>query len=67
MGDGLGLTVWHDYAYLSVPEHDGFSVLFRENRTEGDISSLTTLCQDHPYTGRSRASPRRSVSPSCAS
>jgi siderophore synthetase component len=50
------LTVIHDVAYLSVPEHDGFSVLLRENVVEGNISSLTTLCQDHPYHGRSRAS-----------
>ncbi|MDA0185423.1 GNAT family N-acetyltransferase [Solirubrobacter phytolaccae] len=48
------LTVVHDPAYLSIPEHDGFSVLFRENRFEGDVSALTVLCQDHPFGGRSR-------------
>lgn len=48
------LTVIHDPAYLSVPEHDGFSVLFRENRFDGDVSALTVLCQDHPFGGRSR-------------
>ena len=48
------LTVIHDPAFLQVPEHDGFSVLFRENHFEGDVSSLTTLCQDHPFGGRSR-------------
>ena len=37
-----------------MPAHDGFSVLFRENHFEGDVSSLTTLCQDHPFGGRSR-------------
>ena len=26
----------------------------RENHFEGDVSSLTTLCQDHPFGGRSR-------------
>ena len=48
------LTVIHDPAFLQVPEHDGFSVLLRENHFEGDVSSLTTLCQDHPFGGRSR-------------
>lgn len=48
------LTVVHDPAYLAIPEHDGFSVLFRENRFEGDVSALTVLCQDHPFGGRSR-------------
>lgn len=48
------LTVVHDPAYLQVPEHDGFSVLLRENRFEGDVSALTVLCQDHPSGGRSR-------------
>jgi len=48
------LTVVHDPAYLAVPAHDGFSVLFRENRFEGDVSALTVLCQDHPLGGRSR-------------
>lgn len=48
------LTVVHDPAYLAVPEHDGFSVLLRENRFEGDVSALTVLCQDHPFGGRSR-------------
>lgn len=48
------LTVVHDPAYLALPEHDGFSVLFRENRFEGDVSALTVLCQDHPLGGRSR-------------
>lgn len=52
----------HDPAYLTVvPDAEvasGFSVLFRENRWgpggPADVSSLTTLCQDHPYHGRSR-------------
>ncbi|MBE2314576.1 GNAT family N-acetyltransferase [Solirubrobacter sp. CPCC 204708] len=48
------LTVVHDPAYLQVPDHDGFSVLFRENAFEGDVSALTVLCQDHPFGGRSR-------------
>jgi siderophore synthetase component/RimJ/RimL family protein N-acetyltransferase len=48
------LTVVHDPAYLQVPGHDGFSVLFRENRFDGDVSALTVLCQDHPFGGRSR-------------
>ena len=48
------LTVIHDPAYLSVPAHDGFSVLLRENRFAGDVSALTVLCQDHPSGGRSR-------------
>ena len=29
------LTVIHDAAYLSVPEHDGFCVLLRENAVDG--------------------------------
>lgn len=51
-----------DPAYLTVATaeriHDGFSVLLRENRWRPggprDVSALTTLCQDHPYDGRSR-------------
>ena len=50
-----------DPAYLTVARdgevHNGFSVLFRENRWRGqqrDVSALTTLCQDHPYGGHSR-------------
>ncbi|NED94876.1 hypothetical protein G1H11_06075 [Phytoactinopolyspora alkaliphila] len=55
-------TLLQDPAYLTV-EHDGvvsdgFSVLLRENRWTrdgpADVSALTTLCQDHPYGGRSR-------------
>ncbi|WP_169738804.1 IucA/IucC family protein [Jiangella gansuensis] len=53
-----------DPAYLTVTRGDdvlnGFSVLLRSNRwgTGGprDVSALTTLCQDHPYGGRSRLS-----------
>jgi len=37
---------------------DGLSVLLRENRwpraSGADASAVTTLCQDHPYGGRSR-------------
>ncbi|NEE03865.1 IucA/IucC family protein [Phytoactinopolyspora halotolerans] len=55
-------TLLQDPAYLTVVHDgrtiDGFSVLFRQNRwtAEGprDVSALTTLCQDHPYGGRSR-------------
>ncbi|MBJ7329842.1 MAG: hypothetical protein JHC95_08095 [Solirubrobacteraceae bacterium] len=56
------LTILHDPAYLTL-ERDGeilsgFSVLLRENRWPGgegeDATALTTLCQDHPYGGRSR-------------
>lgn len=51
-----------DPAYLTVATgdtvHNGFSVLFRENRWPAkstvDVSALTTLCQDHPYGGLSR-------------
>ncbi|SEF11693.1 IucA/IucC family protein [Jiangella alba] len=51
-----------DPAYLTLARDgatlDGFSVLLRENRWDrhgpSDVSALTTLCQDHPYGGRSR-------------
>ncbi|MBB5787755.1 IucA/IucC family protein [Jiangella mangrovi] len=51
-----------DPAYLTVARDgavlNGFSVLFRANRWgpggSRDVSALTTLCQDHPYGGRSR-------------
>ncbi|PZF82677.1 IucA/IucC family protein [Jiangella anatolica] len=51
-----------DPAYLTVARGDtvlnGFSVLLRENRWNqqgpADVTALTTLCQDHPYGGRSR-------------
>lgn len=61
-------TPIQDPAYLAIaPEGphgkllDGFSVLFRENpwpaRTPGtaaNVTSLTSLCQDHPFGGTSR-------------
>ncbi|NDL60623.1 IucA/IucC family protein [Phytoactinopolyspora mesophila] len=55
-------TLLQDPAYLTVADDaqlsNGFSVLLRENRWQPgaacDVSALTTLCQDHPYGGRSR-------------
>ena len=54
-------SLLHDPAYLTISRdgevHNGFSVLLRENRWQGvrgDVSALTTLCQDHPYDGQSR-------------
>lgn len=55
-------TMLQDPAYLAVRHEgrivDGLSVLLRENRwprtSTADASALTTLCQDHPYGGRSR-------------
>jgi len=54
-------SLLQDPAYLTVVRdgevHNGFSVLFRENRWQStlrDVSALTTLCQDHPYGGDSR-------------
>ena len=57
-----GLVMVQDPAYLAVRHGgeliDGLSVLLRDNRWRGgapaDVSALTTLCQDHPYGGRSR-------------
>ena len=57
-----GLVMLQDPAYLAVRHGgqlvDGLSVLLRDNRwpagTATDVSALTTLCQDHPYGGRSR-------------
>lgn len=51
-----------DPAYLSVRHGgqvvNGLSVVLRENcwgaDAAADVSSVTTLCQDHPYGGRSR-------------
>jgi siderophore synthetase component len=51
-----------DPAYLAVRHGglliDGLSVILRDNRwragSDGDVSALTTLCQDHPYGGASR-------------
>jgi siderophore synthetase component len=51
-----------DPAYLAVRHGgqviEGLSVILRDNRwradSDADVSSLTTLCQDHPYGGRSR-------------
>jgi siderophore synthetase component len=51
-----------DPAYLAVRHGgetiDGLSVILRDNRwpagAHGDVSAMTTLCQDHPYGGRSR-------------
>ncbi len=56
------LRILHDPAYLTVQRDgevlSGFSVLLRENPWPGapgeDVTALTTLCQDHPYGGRSR-------------
>jgi siderophore synthetase component len=55
-------SLLQDPAYLTVTSDgeisNGFSVLLRENRWlpggPSDVTALTTLCQDHPYTGRSR-------------
>ena len=52
----------HDPAYLTVVSDgavvDGFSVLLRENPwpadRPGNVSAVTTLCQDHPFGGPSR-------------
>lgn len=54
--------VVHDPAYLAVRHDgrliDGLSVLLRENRwttSAGlDASAVASLCQEHPYDGRSR-------------
>lgn len=47
-----------DPAYMTIDGHDGFSVLLRDNRWTpsgpGDVTAVTTVCQDHPYGGRSR-------------
>jgi len=55
------LVMLQDVAYLAVRHDghliDGLSVLLREHRWaggDGDVSALATLCQDHPYGGRSR-------------
>ncbi|MEA2149455.1 MAG: hypothetical protein QOD69_1285 [Solirubrobacteraceae bacterium] len=57
-----GLTLLQDPAYLAVRHGgqliNGLSVILRDNRwgsdPAADVSALTTLCQDHPYGGRSR-------------
>ncbi|MEA2223130.1 MAG: hypothetical protein QOH83_1506 [Solirubrobacteraceae bacterium] len=57
-----GLVLLQDPAYLAVRHGgqiiDGLSVLLRDNRWPAgaatDASALTSLCQDHPYGGRSR-------------
>ena len=57
-----GFTLLQDPAYLAVRHGgeliNGLSVILRDNRwragAQEDVSSLTTLCQDHPYGGRSR-------------
>jgi siderophore synthetase component len=57
-----GFVMVQDPAYLAVRHGgeliDGLSVLLRDNRwrdgSPGDVSALTTLCQDHPYGARSR-------------
>jgi siderophore synthetase component len=57
-----GLVLLEDPAYLAVRHGgqiiEGLSVILRDNRwragSHGDVTSLTTLCQDHPYGGRSR-------------
>lgn len=57
-----GLVLLQDPAYLAVRHGgqivDGLSVLLRDNRwpasSDSDASALATLCQDHPYGGRSR-------------
>jgi siderophore synthetase component len=54
--------VVHDPAYLAVRHEgrlvDGLSVLLRENRWTADAgldaAAVTSLCQEHPYDGRSR-------------
>ncbi|MDP1850583.1 MAG: IucA/IucC family C-terminal-domain containing protein, partial [Solirubrobacteraceae bacterium] len=57
------LVMLQDPAYLAVRHGgeliDGLSVLLREHRWRDDeptanVSAVTTLCQDHPYDGRSR-------------
>jgi len=55
-------TMLQDPAYLAVRHGgqiiNGLSVLLRDNfwpaGRGADVSALTTLCQDHPYGGRSR-------------
>lgn len=57
-------TAIHDPAFLTVVQDgqalDGFSVLFRQNpfmtgaADDGNVSSLTSLCQDDPRGGPSR-------------
>ncbi len=58
-----GLVLLQEPAYLAVRHGgqliNGLSVILRDNRWRGesaaaDVSALTTLCQDHPYGGRSR-------------
>ena len=57
-----GLVMLQDPAYLAVRHRGeiigGLSVLLRDNRwpasSQVDASALATLCQDHPYGGRSR-------------
>jgi siderophore synthetase component len=57
-----GFVLLQDPAYLAVRHGgelvDGLSVLLRDNRWRAgartDATSLTALCQDHPYGGRSR-------------
>jgi len=56
----------HDPAYLTIVHDgrvvDGFSVLLRDNRWprrpaedgDGNVTAVTTLCQDHPFGGPSR-------------
>ncbi len=54
--------VVHDPAYLAVRHDgrliDGLSVLLRQNRWTADAgldaAAVTSLCQEHPYDGRSR-------------
>ena len=56
------LVLLQEPAYLSVRHGgqviDGLSVVLRDNRwtagAHADVSSLATLCQDHPHGGRSR-------------
>ncbi|MEA2129811.1 MAG: hypothetical protein QOJ85_2702 [Solirubrobacteraceae bacterium] len=55
-------VILQDPAYLAVRHGGqviaGLSVILRDNRwragSDADVSSLATLCQDHPYGGRSR-------------
>lgn len=57
-----GFVLLQDPAHLAVRHGgqviEGLSVILRDNRWQADahpdVSSLTTLCQDHPYEGRSR-------------
>ena len=57
-----GLVLLQEPAYLAVRHGgqliNGLSVILRDNRWQrdaaADVSALTTLCQDHPYGGRSR-------------